>query len=257
MTAPLILERPHPGIALVRLNRPHVLNALNLTLRQALASAFLAMDQNPDVKVIVLAGGAKAFCAGADLTEYVDATVPELMARRHDLLWGAIAQCRKPVIAAVRGHALGGGCELALHADLIVAGESARLGQPEVKVGIMPGGGATQRLTRIVGKHAALQMLLLGEPISAQQAKEWRLVADVVPDDLTETRAMEWAQTLCTLPAVALRLAKESVLAAMETPLSAGLEYERQAFQACFATHDKREGMQARLDKRVPQFQDR
>lgn len=257
MSPVLLLEHPHPGVALLRLNRPAVLNALNLELRRALATHITQLDADPEVKAIVLAGSDKAFCAGADLGEYVDATPAELMARRHDLLWGALAQCRKPLIAAVRGHALGGGCELALHADLIIAGESARFGQPEVKVGIMPGGGATQRLTRTLGKHAAMQMLLWGEPISAQQALNWRLVAEVLPDADTEARAIALASALCQMPSVALRLLKESVLAALETPLNAGLEYERQAFQACFATEDKHEGMRARLDKRPAQFKGR
>jgi enoyl-CoA hydratase/carnithine racemase len=142
----LLEERPAEGVVLLRLHRPAVLNALNLALRRALAASFLRLDADPAARVIVLAGGPRAFCAGADLNEYVDAAPIEIVERRMDRLWDAIAACRKPVIAAVRGHALGGGCELAMHADIIVAGDSARFGQPEVLVGIMPGGGATQRL---------------------------------------------------------------------------------------------------------------
>ncbi|MDP3520395.1 MAG: enoyl-CoA hydratase-related protein [Hydrogenophaga sp.] len=250
----LLEEYPLPGVVLLRLNRPEVLNALNLALRRALADAFVRLDADPAVQVVVLAGDARAFCAGADLGEYVDATPAELMARRHDLLWGAVAGCSKPVIAAVRGHALGGGCELALHADLIVAGRSARLGQPEVKVGIMPGGGATQRLTRAIGKHAALKLLLLGEPIGADTAADLGLVAEVVDDAETESRALALAAQLLALPAWALRSIKASVLMAMETPLSAGLAHERALFQTLFATHDQHEGMRARLDKRAPRF---
>jgi len=250
----LLEERPSDGVVVLRLNRPAVLNALNLVLRRELASAFNRLDADPAVRVVVLAGGPRAFCAGADLNEYVDATPVDLMERRHDLLWGAIATCRKPVIAAVRGHALGGGCELALHADLILAGHSARFGQPEVKVGIMPGGGATQRLTRAMGKYGAMKMLLLGEPIDAQTAAQHGLVAEVLEDELVEPRALALAQQLCELPAVALRLLKESVLMAMETPLSAGLEFERIAFQNAFASPDKQEGMRARLDKRAARF---
>ena len=184
-------------MVLLRIHRPEVLNALNLALRRALAEAFRRLDADPSVRAIVLAGGAKAFCAGADLGEYVDATPIDLLQRRHDLLWGAIAACRKPVIAAVRGHALGGGCELALHADLILAGRSARFGQPEVKVGIMPGGGATQRLTRALGKHGAMKLLLLGEPIDADTAVRIGLAAEVLDDEAVEARALAMAQQLC------------------------------------------------------------
>jgi len=252
---PLLEERPADGVVLLRLNRPEVFNALNLALRRALAEAFRRLDLDPSVRVLVIAGGPRFFCAGADLNEYVDATPMDLLQRRHDLLWGAIAACSKPVIAAVNGFALGGGCELALHADLIVAGQSARFGQPEVKVGIMPGGGATQRLTRSVGKHAALQLLLLGEPISAETAQGWGLVSEVLDDAAVEARALAMAGQLVALPAVALRLVKESVLMAMETPLSAGLAFERAAFQTTFATADKQEGMRARLDKRAARFE--
>ncbi|WP_159911413.1 enoyl-CoA hydratase-related protein [Pantoea sp. 18069] len=250
----LLEERPFEGVALLRLNRPEVFNALNLALRHALAEAFCRLDADQSVRVLVLAGGPRAFCAGADLNEYVDATPMDLLARRHDLLWGPIAACRKPVIAAVRGHALGGGCELALHADMILAGRSARFGQPEVKVGIMPGGGATQRLTRALGKFGAMKLLLLGEPIGAETALQCGLVAEVLDDDAVEATALALAQQLGELPAVALRLIKESVLMAMETPLSAGLEYERNAFQTAFASPDKHEGMRARLDKRPANF---
>ena len=257
MSEILIEERPAEGVVLLRIHRPEVLNALNLALRRALAEAFRRLDADPAVRVVVLAGGAKAFCAGADLGEYVDASPIDLLQRRHDLLWGAIAACTKPVIAVVRGHALGGGCELALHADLILAGRSARFGQPEVKVGIMPGGGATQRLTRAVGKHAALQMLLLGDPISAETAQRWGLVSEALDDAAVEPRALALAAQLVALPAVALRLVKESVLMAMETPLAAGLAFERAAFQTTFATADKHEGMRARLDKRAAKFEGR
>ena len=154
MTQILLEEHPQPGVVVLRLNRPEVFNALNLALRQQLAEAFTRLDNTDSVRVIVLAGGTKAFCAGADLTEYVDATPVDIMARRMDLLWAALAQCKKPVIAAVQGYALGGGCELAMHADILLAARSAKFGQPEVKVGIMPGGGATQRQS--IGERCAV-----------------------------------------------------------------------------------------------------
>ena len=250
----LLEERPAQGIALLRLNRPEVLNALNLQLRRDLAAAFTHLDADPQVRVIVLAGSARAFCAGADLNEYVDATPPEIISRQMDQLWGAISGCRKPVIAAVRGHALGGGCELAMHADIIIAGEGACFGQPEVKIGIMPGGGATQRLTRAVGKFAAMKILLCGEPFDATAAVAMGLASEVVTDDDVEPRALQLATHLAALPAMALQFIKEAVIEGMNLPLDQGLQFERKSFQLLFSTADKTEGMRARLEKRSPQF---
>ena len=253
-TAVLLETRPAEGVALLRLNRPAVLNALNLELRQALATAVTRLDADAGVRAIVLAGSERAFCAGADLNEYVDATPVEILLREMDRLWGAIAQCRKPVIAAVRGHALGGGCELAMHADLIIAGRSASFGQPEVRVGIMPGGGATQRLTRAVGKFMAMKLMLTGQPITAEQALAAGLASEVVDDAQVEARALQLAVAMAALPALALRAIKESVLESMQGGLDSGLRFERKAFQLLFATQDKTEGMRARLDKRAPIF---
>jgi enoyl-CoA hydratase/carnithine racemase len=257
MTNSLLQEQPFAGVVVLRLNRPAVLNALNLELRRELAQAFIKLDQDDSVKVILLAGDKRAFCAGADLTEYVDATPVDIMARRMDLQWCAIAQCKKPVIAVVQGYALGGGCELAMHADIILAGRSAQFGQPEIKIGIMPGGGATQRLTRVVGKFSAMNILLRGEIFSAQVAHEMGLVSELHDDEYVESRALSIAQDLVALPTLALKLIKESVLASMNQPLSAGLEFERLAFQTLFSTQDKHEGMSARLDKRKPFFEGR
>lgn len=257
MTPILLEEHPQPGVVVLRLNRPEVFNALNLALRQQLAQAFTRLDATDSVRVIVLAGNAKAFCAGADLTEYVDATPVDIMARRMDLLWAAIAQCKKPVIAAVQGYALGGGCELAMLADILLAARSAKFGQPEIKVGIMPGGGATQRLTRAVGKFQAMNILLRGEPFSAEQAYAMGLVSEVMEDAALEQRAIAIAHDLTQLPAVALRLIKESVLASMNQALDVGLQFERTAFQSVFATEDKTEGMRARLEKRSAVFKNR
>ncbi|MCV0438363.1 MAG: enoyl-CoA hydratase/isomerase family protein [Hydrogenophaga sp.] len=254
MSGILLEERPFDGVALLRLNRPTVLNALNLDLRHALADAFHRLDADAQVRAIVLAGGERAFCAGADLTEYVDATPTEIMERRMDRLWDAIGACRKPVIAAVRGHALGGGCELAMHADILVAGRGARFGQPEVKLGIMPGGGATQRLTQAVGKFAALHILLRGEPFSADAALAMGLASEVVDDEQVEARALQLAGELAALPVQALRLIKEAVLEGMSSGLQSGLRFERRSFQTLFATQDKHEGMRARLEKRAPNF---
>lgn len=250
----LLQANPMDGVALLRLNRPAVLNALNLELRHAIAEAFLRLDADDRVRAIVLAGGERAFCAGADLNEYVDATPAQIMARQMDRLWGAIANCRKPVIAAVRGHALGGGCELSMHADILVAGQGARFGQPEVKLGIMPGGGGTQRLTQVVGKFAAMHILLRGEPFGADAALAMGLASEVVNDDEVEARALQIACELAALPVLALRLIKEAVLEGMSSGLESGLRFERRSFQTLFSTHDQHEGMRARLDKRAPRF---
>ncbi len=253
----LLEEHPQPGVVVLRLNRPEVLNALNLSLRQKLAQAFIRLDQDGAVRVIVLAGSKKSFCAGADLAEYVDATTVEIMSRRMDLLWDAIAHCKKPVIAAVQGYALGGGCELAMHADIVLADRATKFGQPEVKVGIIPGGGATQRLTRAVGKFRALNILLRGEPFSAEDAYAMGLVSELVDDVDVESRAIAIAQEMTRLPSVALRLIKESVLASMNQSLESGLKFERNAFHSVFSTEDKVEGMRARLEKRSAHFQNR
>ncbi|RRS03783.1 enoyl-CoA hydratase [Aquabacterium soli] len=255
MTQDILLEeRPHPGVSVLRLNRPEVLNALNLALRQALAEAFARLDADDTVRVIVLAGGARAFCAGADLNEYLDATAPEIIGRQMDRLWGAISACRKPVIAAVRGHALGGGCELAMHADILLAGDTAGFGQPEVRLGLMPGGGATQRLSRAVGKFRAMKLLLTGERIGAAEAFAMGLASEVVPDAELEDRALTLAAELAQGPRLAQQFIKEAVLESMSSPLALGLQFERKSFQLLFATQDKHTGIAARLAKQEPRF---
>ncbi|WP_372659667.1 enoyl-CoA hydratase-related protein [Hydrogenophaga sp.] len=252
--AVLIETRPAAGVALLRLNRPAVLNALNLDLRQQLATAFGQLDADASVRCVVLAGSERAFCAGADLGEYVDAEPVEILGRNMDRLWAAIADCRKPVVAAVRGHALGGGCELAMHADIIVAGHSARFGQPEVLIGLMPGGGATQRLTRAVGKYRAMQMLLTGAAIPAQAAFNMGLVSELVEDAAVEAQALKLAGDIAALPVTAVRFIKEAVLQSMNTSLDQGLQAERRSFQLLFSTPEKTEGIRARLEKRAPHF---
>ncbi|WP_458068372.1 enoyl-CoA hydratase-related protein [Rhodanobacter sp. BL-MT-08] len=253
--SPMLLEhRPAPGVVHLCLNRPQVLNALNLSLRRLLAETFMRLDQDDSVRAIILGGSERAFCAGADLKEYVDAAPMEIVSRDMDRLWGAIAQCRKPVIAAVCGHALGGGCELAMHADLIIAGASARFGQPEVLIGLMPGGGATQRLTRAVGKFCAMKLLLTGEAISAQEALAIGLISEQVDDDKVEPRALALATTIAALPVMAVRFIKEAVLNSMSTTLDQGLQMERKSFQLLFDSPDKTEGIRARLEKRPAQF---
>ncbi|MFZ4287897.1 enoyl-CoA hydratase-related protein [Variovorax sp. HJSM1_2] len=250
----LLEERPAPHVALLRLHRPAQLNALNLALRHALANAFTRLEADAEVRVIVLAGSERAFCAGADLTEYVDASAIMVAERHMGRLWDNIAQCRKPVIAAVRGFALGGGCELAQHTDIIVAGEGARLAQPEVSIGLMPGGGATQRLTKALGKFRAMQLLLTGAPVTAAEALALGMVSEVQPDVMVEPRAITLATQLAAGPQLAIQLIKEAVLAADSQALEQGLLLERRMFQLLFATADKTEGIRARLEKRPAVF---
>jgi enoyl-CoA hydratase/carnithine racemase len=252
----LIETHPAPGVVHLQLHRPEVLNALNLPLRRLLGETFARLDGDASIRSIVLGGSARAFCAGADLKEYVDATPVEIVSRDMDRLWGAIAACRKPVIAAVRGHALGGGCELAMHADLIVAGASAKFGQPEVLIGLMPGGGATQRLTRAIGKFRAMRLLLTGEAIAASEALASGLVSEVVDDDQVEPRALALATQLATLPLLAVRFIKEAVIESMNGSLEQGLRLERKSFQILFDSPDKTKGIRARLEKRAARFGD-
>jgi enoyl-CoA hydratase/carnithine racemase len=248
----LLQERLPGGVVLLRINRPDVRNALNLALRRELAAQFLALGYQDDVRCIVLTGDEKAFCAGADLNEYVDATPEEIIGRNMDTLWDAIARCPKPVIAAVNGFALGGGCELAMHADIIVAGKSAVFGQPEVRIGLIPGGGATQRLSRAVGKFVAMKMLLTGESMTAATAQNAGLVSEVVPDDEVLPKACNLARLIAGQTPLAVRQIKELVLESMNGSLESGLRYERKAFQLMFSSIEKTKQIRAFLDKRKP-----
>ena len=251
----VLLQEDHAdGVRVLRLNRPSVLNALNLALRRAMAQAFIEADNDPAVRVVVLAGSERAFCAGADLQEYRDASPSEVMSRSLGRLWDAIAQCRKPVIAAVRGHVLGGGCELAMHADIILAGRSARFAQPEVLVGLMPGGGGTQRLPRAIGKFAAMKLLLTGDAVTADQALQLGLVSEVVADEAVESEALALAQRLSKGPQEAIRAIKEAVIQGMNMPLQQGLEFERRSAALLFDEADKTEGITARLEKRPARY---
>jgi enoyl-CoA hydratase len=235
----LLLEFPAEGVALLRINRPAVRNALNLALRREIAEKFRELGAREDLRCIILTGNEKAFCAGADLNEYVDADPIEIAERNMHLLWGAVSECPKPVIAAVQGYALGGGCELAMHADIIIAGTSATFGQPEIRVGLIPGGGATQRLPRAIGKFLAMKLLLTGEPLPAIEALTHGLVSKVVDDDQVVAEAIKMASAIAAHSPMAARQIKELVLESMNTPLDAGLRLERKAFQLIFATKEK------------------
>lgn len=251
----VILEHPEAGVAVVRLNRPEVKNALNLTVRQLLAEYFARLGNDAATRCIVLTGGDSVFAAGADIRDMADRSAMEMMLRNTHLLWRAIAICPKPVIAAVNGYAWGGGCELAMHADIIIAGESASFCQPEIKVGIMPGAGGTQRLTRAVGKFQAMKMCLTGQPVSARDALAMGLASEVTPDAETMETALKMAKSIAAMPPLAAMQIKEAVLAGQDASLETGLMLERKAFQLLFASEDQKEGMHAFLEKRKPQYQ--
>ena len=243
---------------LVTLNRPQQLNALNDALMDQLGSALLAFDADPGIGCIVLTGSAKAFAAGADIPamagmSYMDAYNGSLISRN----WETIRQVKKPVIAAVAGFALGGGCELAMMCDFIIAAETARFGQPEIKLGIVPGAGGTQRLPRAVGKAKAMDMVLTGRMVDAAEAERAGLVSRVVAADKLLDEALAAAETINALGGPSVALAKECVNRAFESGLSDGVSYERRVFHSLFGTEDQREGMAAFMGKRKPVFKNR
>jgi enoyl-CoA hydratase len=248
---------PLDGVLTLRLHRPAVRNALSTPLLAALVAVLAQAEQDLAVAAVVLTGGDTVFAAGADLAEMADKSMPAMLCDERPQLFAAIARFPKPLLAAVCGYALGGGCELAMHADIIIAGESACFGQPEIKLGIMPGAGGTQRLLHAVGKSLAMKMVLSGDFIGAQEARQAGLVAEVWPDAdcLANTQAL--AQRIARQAPLALRLAKAAVLAAEETGLSAGLAQERAHFVTLAASQDRQEGIRAFLEKRPPQWQGR
>lgn len=245
---------PRPRIGAIKLNRPEVLNALSLQTMVELVRAFEAFDADPEIRCIVLHGNTKAFAAGADITEMSDATTVNMIERDQFARWDRIRQTKTPVIAAVSGFALGGGCELAMHCDMIVASDTAQFGQPEINIGVMPGAGGTQRLTRAVGKALAMEIVLTGRMISARQAHAAGLVNRVVPAEVYLDEAFALAEDVASKAPLAARLAKESVLKAFSTTLEGGLEFERKNFYLLFATEDQKEGMSAFVEKRKPEW---
>ena len=253
----LVLTKTDGHVGMCTLNRPEVLNALSIELMDQLIAALEGFDRDPNIRVIVLTGGDKAFAAGADISEMADATVVVMSERNNLARWLRIKAVRKPIVAAVSGYALGGGCELAMHADMIVASESAQFGQPEINIGVMPGAGGTQRLTRAIGKFRAMELILTGRFISAKEAFEAGLVTKVVSKEQCVAEAVRLAQEIAGKGPIALKLAKEAVLAADEMTLTAGLEYERRLFYSLFATEDQKEGMKAFQEKRRAEFKGR
>ncbi|MES2869662.1 MAG: enoyl-CoA hydratase [Pseudomonadota bacterium] len=242
------------GVAVVRIERPEAKNALNRAVREQLAEIFRAVACDERVRAIVLTGGEQCFVAGADIREFADASPIEIYRRHAEYLWEPIARCPKPVIAAVNGFALGGGCELAMHCDIIVAGQSARFGQPEVKLGLMPGAGGTQRLIRAVGKFQAMRIALTGCLVTAPEALAMGMVSEVVSDERTVPRALELAAEIAALPPLAVAQIKEVMLSGADLPLDSALVLERKAFQLLFDSRDQKEGANAFLEKRKAVF---
>ena len=251
---PILLTERDGHVAIVRINRPKVLNALNLELMEQLAELFEGYDADDDVRVILLAGGERAWAAGADIGDMATLDAKAMAERDQFAQWERIKNVRTPIVAAVSGFALGGGCELMMHCDVIIASETARIGQPEINIGVMPGAGGSQRLTRCVGKALAMDIVLTGRFLTADEAERHGLVSRVVPREHLYTEALKTAQKMAQLGPIALKNAKESVLNAEEQFLSDGLKRERQLFYDLFDTEDQAEGMTAFLEKRRPTF---
>lgn len=245
---------PFDGVGAIQLNRPKVLNALSLQTMTEIVIAFEHFDADDSVNCIVIHGNERAFAAGADITEMTEATAVDMLNRDQFSKWDRIRKIKKPTIAAVSGFALGGGCELTMICDMIVASETAKFGQPEIKIGVMPGAGGTQRLTRAIGKARAMEMVLTGRMITADEAYQAGLITKVVPASVYLEEAFALAKEIATMPPVSARLAKESVLKAFDTTIESGLEFERKNFYLLFATDDKKEGMSAFVEKRKPNW---
>lgn len=251
---PLVVVELEEQVALVRLNRPEVLNALSNELIGAVADTLESLDANPAIRCIILTGGEKAFSAGADISQFVSATGVDVVLGKRMASWDRVRAVKTPLIAAVDGYALGGGCELTMTCDIAIASERAVFGLPETTIGVIPGAGGTQRLIRLVGKPIAMEMILAGRRLTAQEALERGVVARVVPPDALLDEARRIAGEIAKRSPVAVRLARDAVDAALETGLSVGIEIERRAFGVAFSSADAREGFQAFLDKRPPQF---
>ncbi len=252
-----IVVEPDPPIAVVRLNRPKVLNALNNDLIREVVDAFEALDADDGIRCMILTGNDRAFAAGADIGEMADASVVKYLRNDQFAHWDRMRRIRKPIIAAVSGYALGGGCEIALTCDMIVASETARFGQPEINIGVIPGAGGTQRWAQAVGKARAMEIALTGDMITAQEALEWGLINKVVPPELYLEEAKALARKIATKPPLAVLAAKEAVNNVFNDYLDKGLAFERKNFYALFASEDQKEGMRAFLEKRPAEWQGR
>ncbi len=252
---PLLVERPSDAIVVFRLNRPQVRNALNLDIRARLADEVTRHAADDKIRCLIITGSDTVFAAGADIAQMAEAGPVEMMARNLQKYWRAIMDCPKPVIAAIEGFALGGGLELALCADIIVAGEGAKLGLPEVKLGILAGGGGTQKLARLIGSKRAMLLLLTGRIFGAAEAQAMGVVSETAPAGQALKRAIEIASEIAAQPPIAVMQIKEIVNAGLNAPLDTALMLERKALQLQFATRDQKEGMRAFLEKRKPTFE--
>ena len=246
----VVLTEIHDRIGVIRINRPEQLNALNKDVLRRMIKAALEFDDNPDVGALVITGNERSFAAGVDIKEMTHISMVEVLLSDHLILMDRLRDVKKPIIAAVSGWALGGGCELAMACDMIIASETAQFGQPEINIGVIPGAGGTQRLTRAVGKVIAMEMVLNGRFLTAKEAAQFGLVNRVVPVETYLQSALDLASQIAGRAPIAMRLAKEAVNKAFETHLAGGLELERRLFNMLFGTEDKREGMTAFIEKR-------
>ena len=254
MSNDFIVTQLDGAVGIARLNRPDVLNALNIKLMDQLIETVEKFDDDPSIRCIVLTGNEKAFAAGADIKEMSDASVVDMYERNNLARWERIRRVRKPIIAAVSGYCLGGGCELAMLCDMIVAAESAKFGQPEINIGVIPGAGGTQRLSRTVGKYRAMELILTGRFMGASEAFDMGLVTRVVPTEVCLAEAIKLGKEIAERSPMAVRLGKEAVLKAFDTSLSEGLDFERKVFYMLFATEDQKEGMKAFIEKRKAEY---
>jgi enoyl-CoA hydratase/carnithine racemase len=252
---PLLVERPSDDIIVLRLNRPAVRNALSLPVRIRLSEEITRYGADENARCLIITGSDKVFASGADIAEMAEAGPIEIMTRNIQKYWRTIMDCPKPVIAAVEGYALGGGLELALCADIIVAGEGAKLGLPEVKLGILAGGGGTQKLARLIGRQRAMLLLMTGRMFGAQEAFDMGIVGEVAPAGQALVRALETAREIAAMPPISIMQIKEIVNAGLNAPLETALMLERKALQLQFATRDQKEGMKAFLEKRKPVYE--
>ncbi|WP_053353391.1 MULTISPECIES: enoyl-CoA hydratase [Leucobacter] len=252
-----IIAETQGRVATITLNRPEALNALNGTLVRELIDAATGFDADPAIGAIVLTGSAKAFAAGADIKEMAELGYADMLLGGPFPSWGGFERMRTPLIAAVAGFALGGGCELAMMCDIILAADTAKFGQPEINLGVLPGFGGSQRLPRAIGKYKAAEMVLTGRMMGAEEAERSGLVSRVVPADELLAEAAKVAETIASKSLPAVYAAKDALQAAQEMPLAEGLRFERQAFAAAFATEDQKEGMRAFAEKRAPEFRGR
>ena len=257
MTDQTIIVEAKDRVGIIRLNRPQALNALNMELRTEVTQAIEAFDDDPNIGCMLITGSDKAFAAGADIKEMADKNFMDAFTGKFVGNWDSAARARKPIVAAVAGFALGGGCELAMQCDITIAADTAKFGQPEIKLGVIPGIGGTQRLTRAVGKAKAMDMILTGRMMDAAEAERCGLVTRVVPAASLMDEAMKLAETIANMSLPSVLAGKEAINAAFETSLAEGARFERRIFNALFATEDQKEGMKAFIEKRKPEWKNR